>query len=336
MDMTARGPLADPACDTVTELEQDQDTLRASRPDEAALPFRVGDYLLEAKLGEGGIGRVFRARHAETGTKAAIKLIETAGPGLPFELPIAELKCLGSYDHPNLVRILEVDDTHRPNYLAMELVEGITLTEYVRRNGPLGCGEACRIIRQAASGLQQLHDAALVHRDVKPGNLMITREGEVKVIDLDLVLRRKSSFEDNLNEPAVRLRVGTRDYMAPEQHASSRRIDQRADVYSLGCTLHFLLTGQQFIQPGQDTPSAPSNSSLRQLRPSVSGELEWLCRKMTAPRPSDRLRSMGAVLAALPEPMAVEPSDALLETKSVHLPFVAAVPAGKKTPEAVS
>ena len=153
------------------------------------------------------------------------------------------MKALGRLDHPSIVRAMDADDEDGTHYLVMEYVDGIDLSEVVRRCGPLRVPEACELIRQAASGLQYIHEHGCVHRDIKPSNLMLTPAGQVKVLDLGLALllsEQPAGGELTGSGQAM----GTADYMAPEQILDSHGVDIRADIYSLGCTLYKLLVGR--------------------------------------------------------------------------------------------
>lgn len=205
---------------------------------------RIRDYELVEQLGAGGMGTVYRALHTRLEREVALKLLparrlrDTAAVAR-FE---REMKAIGRLDHPAIVRATDagvVDGTH---FLAMDYVEGIDLSKLVRLNGPLDVASACEVIRQAAVGLQYAHEQELIHRDVKPSNLMLDRRGEVRILDLGLALfGAASEAVDELT--TVGQLMGTLDYMAPEQGDNSHDVDARADVYSLGATLFKLLTG---------------------------------------------------------------------------------------------
>lgn len=219
---------------------------------------RIRDYELVEQLGAGGMGTVYRALHTRLEREVALKLLPArrlrdAAAVARFE---REMKAIGRLDHPAIVRATDagvVDGTH---FLAMDYVEGIDISRLVRLDGPLDVASACELIRQAAIGLQYAHEQGLIHRDVKPSNLMLNRRGEVRILDLGLALfGAASEAVDELT--TVGQLMGTLDYMAPEQCDNSHDVDARADVYSLGATLFKLLSGTApYDTEGQKTPLA--------------------------------------------------------------------------------
>lgn len=255
------------------------------------------EYELLGELGRGGMGTVFRARHAKLGKLFALKVLS---PKLPkndrtVSRFLREMRAAGKIEHPNVVCATDASEVDGIHYLVMELVEGANLSQLVRSRGPLATADACEIIRLAATGLQAIHDHGLVHRDIKPSNLMLTSaqpqgssedsraKPTVKILDLGLALLHESA-DDSITGTLDRV-VGTAQYMAPEQFADSRGVDSRADLYSLGCTLHYLLTG---------APPAPNGASLP-----VSGELEAVMKRLLAVNPSDRFSCASNVAKAI-------------------------------------
>ncbi len=214
---------------------------------------RIRDYELLEPLGHGGMGTVYRALHRSLDRIVAVKLL----PGRRLQAPQAverfrrEMKAIGRLNHPSIVRATDAGEVDGTHYLAMDYVDGIDLSRLVKFIGPLPVADACEIIRQAAVALQYAHEQGLIHRDVKPGNLMLEagalRHGQspavtVKVMDLGLALFGAASEAiDELT--TVGQLMGTLDYMAPEQADSSHTVGATADVYSLGATLFKLLTG---------------------------------------------------------------------------------------------
>ncbi|REJ97482.1 MAG: hypothetical protein DWQ34_02180 [Planctomycetota bacterium] len=216
----------------------------ATGPNELGVPTKVGGYRIIEPIGRGGMGMVYRAEHTSLKRMVALKL-------LPDELahnPEAvlrfrrEMAAVGRLQHPNIVQAYDAGEDDGQCYLAMELLDGVDLSELVRTCGPLRVADACEVVRQAAIGLQHAFEHDFVHRDVKPSNLMITREGQVKILDFGLSrLGSERLPEGELT--ATGQMLGTVHYMAPEQSGDSHHADVRADLYSLGCTLFFLLTG---------------------------------------------------------------------------------------------
>jgi serine/threonine protein kinase len=270
----------------------------------------VGNYLILEKLGQGGMGMVFKARHRELGRLGALKILPPSftrdrGAVMRFR---REFELAGQLRHLNLVAAFEADEDRGVHYLVMDYVRGITLDRLVVEQGPLPVAEAVDYLIQAARGLEAAHEKGIVHRDIKPGNLMLDSRGTVRVLDLGLA--RIVNAESTLgSSSASRLTqtgiyMGTVDFMAPEQAEDSHNVDHRADIYSLGCTLHFLLTGREPF-PGptifrrmvahQEHP-APS---LRAIRPDVSPALEAAYQKMMAKKPEDRPASMSELIMLL-------------------------------------
>jgi serine/threonine-protein kinase len=268
----------------------------------------LGPYRILDRLGEGGVSRVFKAWHREGQFPVALKVIhpemlhndEAVGR---FQ---REMQAMARLRHPNVVRAFDVNLSGTTQYFAMEYIEGIDLAKLVQLNGPLPVPEACEYVRQAALGLQHIHECGLVHRDIKPANLLVTlNEGTLKILDLGLARLRPPSGQDpgrSLTRDGIM--IGTPDYLAPEQARDPRSVDIRADIYSLGCTLYFLLTGQPPFPGGslleklvKHQNKAPARSDL--LRPGVKEKLHALQQKMMAKLPEDRFQTPAEVALAL-------------------------------------
>lgn len=269
---------------------------RGSLP-EPAIPLQVGHYQLVEKLGQGGMGTVYRGFHTKLKRTVAVKLLPADRHRSSHAVARfhREMEAVGRLDHQNIVRAHDAGEADGQFFLAMELIEGINLSLLVRNGGPLPVADACEIIRQAAIGLQHAHEHGLIHRDVKPSNLMLATNGVVKVLDLGLArfeIEQQSDGEATVTGQIV----GSPDYMAPEQISDSGGIDARTDVYALGCTLYFLLAGRPpFGDKGCHTIlekiMARANEAItpiRQLRPDVSSQLAILLGGMLAKCPTDR------------------------------------------------
>src|SRR5262245_47133761 len=210
----------------------------------------LGPYRVLDRLGEGCMGQVFKAQHVKMDRLVALKVIrkELVSNPVAVDRFYREVKAVAKLSHANIVTAFDVSQAGATHYLAMEYVDGIDLERLVGQSGPLPIASACDYIRQAAEGLQHAHEKGLVHRDIKPGNLMVARPSGggppvLKVLDFGLVrLERGGTRSEGLTQSGAV--VGTLDYMAPEQAASARTVDIRADVYSLGCALFFLLAGR--------------------------------------------------------------------------------------------
>lgn len=261
---------------------------------------RIRDYELLGTLGEGGMGTVYRARHTRLDRQVALKLLPARR--LRDNAAIArferEMKAIGRLDHPAIVRATDAGDVDGTHFLAMDYVEGIDLSKLVRLVGPLDVASACEIVRQAAIGLDYAHRQELIHRDVKPSNLMLTLRGEVRILDLGLALFGAAS--EALDElTTVGQLMGTLDYMAPEQGDNSHDVDARSDVYSLGATLFKLLTATApYDSPGTRTPLAKMKAlatidapSVAERRPELPGQLVTIVDRVLLRNADDRFAS---------------------------------------------
>ena len=274
----------------------------------------VGPYVVTDKLGEGGMGKVYRARDAG-GQTVALKVVRSAlltHPTIRGRYA-REVQATAKLDHPNIVRVFDAGEADGKFYLAMEFVDGIDLSRLMRDYRMLEVTEACEYVRQAALGLQHAHDMGFVHRDVKPSNIVVAGERhlpqatEPAVVKLlDLGLSRAIDPSDMVAPDLTRDHtvVGTPDYMAPEQAKDSRRADPRADLYSLGCTLFFLLIGRvpfprttAFEKLMAHYTEVPP--SVRALRPGVPAGVADVVVRLMAKRPEDRFASAAEVAAAL-------------------------------------
>lgn len=261
----------------------------------------IGHYVLLDRLGRGGMGHVFLARHRHLNRPAAVKVArgDRAEKARARALFLREARALARFHHENVVRGYDAGRDHGTDYLAMEYVPGPDLGQLVERAGPLDAGSACAYVRQAALGLQHIHDVGLVHRDVKPSNLGLAG-GVVKVLDVGLV--KAVGRACRMTRPG-RL-VGSADYAAPEQVTDSRTVDPRADVYGLGATLYFLLTGQVPFPDGTKSEKAlrrlkEDPRPVDELRAGLPDGLGDVVRRMMARDPADRVPTAGAATDAL-------------------------------------
>jgi tRNA A-37 threonylcarbamoyl transferase component Bud32 len=194
------------------------------------------------KVGEGGMGAVWKARHVMLDKLVAIKVMNSAtlGNAEARERFFTEMRAGGKLDHPNIARVIDAGRAGELLYMVMEYVEGQSLDKYIARKGPMPVHLACDLVAQAAEGLQHAFEKGMAHRDIKPANLMVTREAKVRLLDFGLVRIQ----EDRERKTRFQAFMGTADYIAPEQATNARSADVRADIYSLGCTLYFLLSGR--------------------------------------------------------------------------------------------
>jgi len=220
----------------------------------------LGDYQLLEKLGQGGMGAVYKARHVRLGREVAVKVLSTGR--LADQHPVArferEMQAVGRVNHANIVQALDAREIEGTRFLVMELLEGMDLEQVLRRAGPLPVADACEVVRQAALGLQCAHEAGLVHRDVKPSNLMLTSEGHVKLLDLGLA--RFESKQPRGQMTSAGHALSTLDYMAPEQAEDTHQAYIRADIYNAGCS------GWAITTPAPCFGFSPFRDSARELR----------------------------------------------------------------------
>jgi hypothetical protein len=280
------------------------------------LPETLGGYQLLKELGRGGMGAVYLARQLSLDRKVALKVMKPQLAGNPSFMArfTREAHAAAQLVHHNIVAIYDVGSDRGFHYFSMEYVEGPSLGDLVRRQGPLPAEVAVGYVLQAARGLKYGHDRGMVHRDVKPDNLLLNDQGIVKVADLGLV---KTLGAAEAAGPPVALpagpvgdltlahtAVGTPNYMAPEQARDSTRVDARADVYSLGCTLYFLVTGRPPFGGGTALevltrhafePIVPPDALVQGLPKALSD----VVLKMVAKKPQERYADMGEVIRVL-------------------------------------
>jgi serine/threonine protein kinase len=264
----------------------------------------VGKYKLLELLGRGGMGSVYLGQHVMMNRRVALKIIprhigkDPAG----LERFLAEARTIASLDHPNVVQAYSVDNEGDQYYLVMEYVEGLDLARLVEAEGPLDCASAVDYIRQAADGLAHAHTRNMVHCDIKPSNLIVNPQGVVKILDMGLArLTGEKQVNGETNDERI---LGTVDYMAPEQALHTADFNHRADIYALGCTLYFLLSGHPPFPEGtlperilKHQTQEPRSLALE--RADVPQSLIEICRKMMAKRPADRFQTAGELSQVL-------------------------------------
>jgi WD40 repeat protein/serine/threonine protein kinase len=270
-------------------------------------PGCLREYRLLGKLSEGGMGAVYRALHTRLDRVVALKVLpphRTANPDAVARFR-REMKAVGKLSHPHIVEATDAGEVDGTHFLVMEYVAGPDLARLVRAVGRLPVADACEAARQAAVGLHHAHQRGLVHRDVKPSNLLLTRAGQVKVLDLGLALLPRGDTDgSSSSERAV---LGTLDYLAPEQAERAHAVDRRADLYGLGCTLFHLLTGSvPYPAPAYETPVQKMYAharapvpSVRAARPEVPEKLAALLGRLLAKDPASRPASAAEVADAL-------------------------------------
>lgn len=280
---------------------------KGSLPQELARTLegeQLGDIRLEEFVGGGGMGAVFRGTDIRLQRTVAVKVLAThhtsdADSLHRFQM---EARSAARLDHPNIARVHYVDEERGVRFLVFEFIEGSNIRDLVNANGPFALEDALRLTLQVADALTHAWQRDVVHRDIKPSNILLTPEGQAKLVDMGLARFEDGPHDHDLTASGVTL--GTFDYMAPEQARDSRFADVRSDIYSLGCTLFFMLAGrppfpvgtalQKMLQHQSDDPP-----NLQQLRPDVPETVEELVETMLAKRPQDRFQSPPELLAAL-------------------------------------
>ncbi|HUT13805.1 MAG TPA: serine/threonine-protein kinase [Thermoguttaceae bacterium] len=267
--------------------------------------FFLKKYKLLDLLGTGGMSTVYLAEHVVMQRRVAIKIlpknrVEDSSYLARFH---REAQAAASLDHRNIVRAYDVDNENDIHFLVMEYVEGRDLSQMVKRDGPLDYAEAADYIRQGAEGLAHAHQSGLIHRDVKPANLLVDQKNVVKVLDLGLA-RFTNEDRASLTVAYDENVLGTADYLSPEQALDSHGVDARADIYSLGCSLYYLLTGhppfsegtlpQRLIAHQKEPPP-----SILEDRPDAPEDLIEICMRMMAKKPKHRYQTARDVAEAL-------------------------------------
>jgi serine/threonine protein kinase len=262
----------------------------------------MGDYTIVAQIGAGGMGQVYKAQHRRMKRTVALKVMSNAAmqDAAAVKRFQREVHAAARLEHPNIVTAYDSGEAGSVKYLVMQFVDGGDLSELVKKQGRLGIEQAVGYVIQAARGLAFAHAEGVIHRDIKPANLLLDKKGVVKILDMGL-----ARFEDGGDGlTATEQVMGTVDYMSPEQAADTKHADARADIYSLGCTLWYLLTAKKVYEA--DTLIARlmkhrdgALPSLVKERDDAPWPLERTLYKMIAKRADDRYQSMNDVIAAL-------------------------------------
>lgn len=269
--------------------------------------FRLGKYKLLGQIGKGGMSSVYLAEHTLMKRRVAIKVlpinrVKDASYLERFQL---EARAVARLDDPNIVRAFDIDNDGNIHYIVMEYVDGHDLHQHVGQHGPMDYQVAADFIAQAANGLAHAHEMGLVHRDIKPANLLLDKRGTVKLLDLGLA-KLTADEEPSLTLAHDENVLGTADYLAPEQALNSHKADSRADIYSLGCTLYFLLAGKPPFPDGSISERLLKHQveeppSLLRYRPDAPLSLLDICSKMMAKKPEQRYQSAAEVAQRLTE-----------------------------------
>jgi len=267
--------------------------------------FFLGKYKLLGHIGTGGMSSVYLAEHTRMADKRAIKVlpkkrVEDASYLARFQL---EAKAIASLNHPNIVAAYDIDNEGDVHYIVMEYVDGVDLQALVKRDGPLDFATAAELLSQAAEGLEHAHNKGVIHRDVKPANLLIDQDGRIRLLDMGLALVAAQD-DESLTVANNENVLGTADYLAPEQALNSHTVDHRADIYGLGCTLYFLLTGEPPFSDGTLAQRIAKHQNqmpdpIKKKRKDCPGELEGIVWKMIQKEPQYRYQTAQDVAVAL-------------------------------------
>src|SRR5262245_3717725 len=293
--------------------------------------FTIGKYKVLERLGSGGMGQVFLCEHKLMRRRVAVKVLPTAKATDPSSLErfYREARAVAALDHVNIVRAYDIDQDDNLHFLVMEYVDGSSLQEMIRKAGSMDVTRACHYMYWSAIGLQHAHENGLIHRDIKPGNILVDRQGVVKILDLGLA-RFFNDDQDLLTKKYDETVLGTADYLAPEQAIDSHTVDGRADIYSLGATFYFLLSGNPPFAEGtvaqkliwhQNRAARP----IREIRSQVPEPVASVLAKMMAKKPEERYQTPAELAAALP-PFTQTPSPPPPEAEMPQLSAAAQSP----------
>jgi len=291
-----------------TDLTADQDSVSSessSNPNDVPPPLAEHPrYEVLCLIGKGGMGDVYKARHRKMERTVALKVINR---GLVRKAEAIdrfhrEVKAAAQLSHPNIVTSHDADQAGGYHFMVMEFVDGVDLSQTVKDRGALPVAEACDYVRQAAIGLQHAHHRGMVHRDIKPHNLMVTKDGKVKILDFGLASFAPEAIADaDTNEARGDLTMagaimGTPDFISPEQADDARTADIRSDIYSLGATLYFLLSAQPPFAEGSVMHKLKSHAQsdpepLSTVRLDVPAALADVIKKMMAKDPDERFQT---------------------------------------------
>lgn len=271
--------------------------------------FAIGNYKVLERLGSGGMGNVYLCEHKVMRKRVAIKVLATVSAENPEALKrfYREARAAAALDHPHIVRAHDVGKEDKLHFLVMDFVDGSSLENIIRRHGPMDVLRACHYIRQAAMGLHFAHESGLIHRDIKPANLMLDRTGVVKVLDMGV-----ARFAQEDDEVLTKGPLGTADYLAPEQALDSHGADRRADIYSLGASFYFLLTGSPPFTEGKTVAQkimllqTKAPKPLSEYRNDVPPGVESVITRMMAKKPEQRYQTLEELIEDL-EPLTVKP-----------------------------
>lgn len=268
--------------------------------------FTIGKYKLLERVGVGGMGQVFLCEHMFMRRRVAVKVLPPAKAEQPAALGrfYREARAAGGLQHPNIVRTHDIDQDGNLHFIVMDYVDGSNLLDVVKKFGPMDLGRAASYIRQVAAGLDHAFRNGIIHRDIKPGNVLIDRKGTARILDMGLA----RFFRDHTDQLTVKyddkIVLGTADYVAPEQVANSHSVDIRADIYGLGATFYFLLAGHPPFPTGTVSQKllwhrTKDPTLIRQIRPDVPEGMAAVLVRMMAKDPKARYQTPAQVVAEM-------------------------------------
>jgi serine/threonine-protein kinase len=272
--------------------------------------YFLGPYKILDQLGQGGMGRVYKAMHQTMNRVVALKVLtpQLVNTERAKELFLREVQAAAQLSHPNIVMAFDANEADGRHYLAMEYVAGPNLERYVIKHGSLPVGLACEIVFQTANGLHHAFEKGMVHRDIKPANLLLHQEPGAETIQVKILDFGLARFGQNEGSKTLAVKentvMGTPDFLSPEQSRDLHETDIRSDLYSLGCTFYYLLSGQvpfpggttvdKLIRHNSDEP-AP----IEELRPDVPKSIAKIVRKLMAKNPAERFQTPDELMDAL-------------------------------------
>jgi serine/threonine protein kinase len=280
--------------------------------------FQLGQYRILDQLGQGGMGRVFKAVHQTMNRIVALKVVtsQLVKTEQGRQLFMREVRAAARLMHPNIVTAYDANQISDRHFMVMEFVDGPNLEQLVREQGPLPVGQACDFVRQAAQGLQFALENHMVHRDIKPANLLVQRASGsardtqciVKILDFGLARLHQRNPNDEPGTQTILTKantvMGTPDFLSPEQARDLHKVDIRSDLYSLGCTFYYLLTGrlpfpggttlEKLVRHGTEEPTP-----VESLRPEVPAAMAAIVRRLMAKQPAERFQTPAELAAAL-------------------------------------
>ena len=271
----------------------------------------LGNNVIQQRIGSGGMGEVFKAEHRRMKRAVVVKILhpENTKSEVAVRRFQREVEAAAKLSHPNIVTAFDADVDGQIHFLVMEYVDGEDLGSLINRLGPLDPDRALDYIIQAAQGIAFAHSRNIIHRDIKPGNLLVDRDGVVKVLDMGLAridkpIDAKSDTEGDDSITEVNQIVGTVDYMSPEQADSSAGLDRRCDIYSLGCTLYRLIVGKPPYSGASTIKKLVAHRidpipSIRDARPDVPDSIDSVFKRMVAKSPEDRYATMEETIVEL-------------------------------------